>query len=129
MHVYEIVKLAIIITLLIPVYLMLLDTTIGCLLFAISCGSMLLLIIIGPTLIIRYVIHPIIFVAIAYPVVSFLGFGLVAFNTEKYSITKAIIVDFLILIVFIAITYPHFDEKVFTEKYIPYVTEESSDWL
>ena len=53
----------------------------------------------------------------------------VAFISKKHHPGNVIIVEMIITSIFIAITYPHFDEKVFTERNIPYVTEESSDWV
>ena len=53
----------------------------------------------------------------------------VAFISKKHALRNVIIAECLVASIFIAITYPHFDEKVFTERNIPYVTEESSDWI
>lgn len=53
----------------------------------------------------------------------------VAFISKKHHPRNVIIVEMIITSIFIAITYSHFDEKVFTERNIQYVTEESSDWL
>lgn len=53
----------------------------------------------------------------------------VAFISEKHALRNVIIVEILITSIFITITYQHFDEKVFTEKSMPYTTVESSDWI
>ena len=53
----------------------------------------------------------------------------VAFISKNYRIRNVIIVEMIITSIFIAITYPHFDEKVFTEKSMHYTTVECSDLL
>lgn len=53
--------------------------------------------------------------------------GAVAFTSKKHALRNIIIAEMLITSIFIAITYPHFNEKVFTEKGTSYVTIESSD--
>ena len=51
----------------------------------------------------------------------------VAFISKNHRIRNVIIVEMIITSIFIAITYPHFDEKVFTEKSMHYTTVECSD--
>ena len=53
----------------------------------------------------------------------------IAFISKKHHPGSVIIVEMIITSIFIAITYPHFDEKVFTEKSMHYTTVECSDWV
>lgn len=69
------------------------------------------------------------YVWIFYSMVIIISWIVVAYNSNDHFKRNIIITEILITLLFIAISYPHFDEKISIKNSTNHITEENSNWI